>query len=186
LTGSPGQASPIAAAPPPTWTVRSSVPHEHDLERSLDRAEGLEQVVRILDGLATGRHDQVAAIDAGRLGEAALLDATDQDPGTLRQTDRAAHPPGDVGGRDGDAEACGLGRLAATQGLDPLAQGGIRRKGEVEALADPVRVDPDTSPRRRERPPTIRSERRGVFDAASIRRPPGPRNARTSPTPDRT
>ena len=117
--------------------------HQHEVERALQRAQGFEQVVRIGDGLTAGRDDQVACIDAGRVGQAVVLDATDEDAITLRETDRATHPPRDVGRSDRDTQARGAGRFAAAKRIHALTQGGVRGKGQVEALADAVRVDAD-------------------------------------------
>src|SRR6476661_8406919 len=113
---------------------------EPELEGRRDRAERLEEVVAVRDVVAAGGDEEVTGLDAGLGGEAVVLDAADQDAGTLRQADRAAQPPGDVRGRDRDPEAEALRRLAAAEGIDPGAQRGIDRQGQVEALADAVRV----------------------------------------------
>ena len=61
-----------------------------------------------------------------------------------------------------------LGRLAPGQGIDPLTQRRIGRQGEVEPLADPVRVETDEPAGRIDERPARRSRREGsgVLDAA--------------------
>ena len=151
-----------------------------DLVGAVDRREGGEQVVTIGDGLAGGLDDEVARLDPGRLGRAALLDATDQDAVTLRQADGSAQPPGDMRRGDRDAEPGPRGRLAEGQRIDALAQGRVGREGEIEPLADPVGVEADEPARRVDEGPTGRARgERGVCSTLpSMRRPPGPRNAR--------
>ena len=112
--------------------------------------------------------DQVAGFDPGGGGRAAVLDTLDEDAVTLRQADRSAHLPGDVARRDGDAEARAARRLAAAQGVDAGPKVGVGREREVEALADPVRVEADEPAGAVEQGATrrARGERCGVLDAA--------------------
>ena len=76
-----------------------------------------------------------------------------------------------------------VGRLAAAQRVDPRAQRGVGRQGEVEALADPVGVEADEPAvrvderaARRTRAPAARCARRCRRCAGR----PGPRNARAT------
>ena len=69
--------------------------HERELERRLEATERIEQVVGVADRLAAGGHDEVTSLDAGRLGQRPLFDATDQDAGTLREADGPSPAAGD-------------------------------------------------------------------------------------------
>ena len=167
--GHRGQASPVAVvAATDLDGPLVGAAHELDLERELERGERREQVVGVGDRLPAGLDDQVAGLDPGRRREAAVLDATDEDAVTLGQPDRSAHPPRDMRWRDGHAEARAGRRLAAAQGVDPGAQLGVGRQGQVEALADPVGVEADERPVGVEQRAAGRTgrERRGVLDAA--------------------
>ena len=82
----------------------------------------------------------------------AVLDAADEHAGPVGQADRAPQPPGDVARGDGDAErgrstATRRGRAQSTRAR-ASSSAGMR---EVEALADPVGVEPDERARRRRR-----------------------------------
>ena len=80
-------------------------------------------------------------------------------------------------GRDATPSRGRARRLAAAERVDALAQRGVGRQGEVEALADPVRVEPDEPSLGVEQRAAgrARRERRGVLDAA--RDPPAARAA---------
>ena len=138
-----------------------------DLERLAERAERLVQVVRVGDLATTGGDDEVARLDAGRVRERSVLDATDQDPGTIREPHRPAQPARDVVRGDRDPEADPFRRLAATQGGDASLELVIGRQGEIEALADPVGVEADQCARRIDERPARRARREGsgVLDA---------------------
>ena len=101
------------------------------------------EVVRVGDRLSAGLDDEVAGLDPGRCGKAPVLDATDEDPITLGQTDRTAHPARDVRRGDGHAEARASGGFATTQGIDPGTELGVGREGQVEPFADAVGVETD-------------------------------------------
>ncbi len=107
------------------------------------RAQRAEQVVDGADGLARGRDDQVAAGQAGLGGRAVLGDLADEQAVGVRQADRAAQPPGHVAGSDGDAELRRLDGLPAGQRVDPASQRLVGGNGQVEALTQAVRVDPE-------------------------------------------
>src|SRR5262249_44433689 len=68
-----------------------------------------------------------------------------------------------------DAEPRPLHGLAAAEGIDALAQRGVGGPGQVEPLADPVRVDRDDPAGRVDQRAAgrARGERRGVLDAAA-------------------
>ena len=138
--------------------------------------------VDVGDRLAGRRHEQVALGDPGRLGGRALLDATDEDPVELREPDRCAQPPGHVRRGDRDPEAGTLARLAAGQGVDAGLERGVGRQREVEALAHPVRVEPDERAIGVEErgPGRPGRERRRVLERAGDPAPAGPRNARST------
>ena len=103
-------------------------------------------------------------------------------PVTLRQADRPAHPARDVRRRHGDAESRPARRLAAAEGVDPLAQGGVGRQRQVEAFADPVGVQADQPAGRVEERAAGRAGASGAVCSTlpAMRRPPGPRNARST------
>ena len=71
-------------------------------------------------------------------------------------------------------------RLATAERVDPAAQGGVGRQGEVEPLADPVRVQADERPSPSTSAPPDEPGASGAVCSTlpAIRRPPGPRNAR--------
>ena len=92
---------------------------EADLERDLQRAERLVQVVPVRDGPPTDRDDEVARLDAGRRGKAPVLDPPDEDAVPVRQADRPAQPPGEVVRGERHAEARAPRRLPAAERIDP-------------------------------------------------------------------
>ena len=153
-----------------------------DLERDLERRERRLEVVGIGDRPCrrprrSGRRPRIPAAAAG-LPSSTPRTRTPSRSGS--PTDRRRRRA-DVRRRHGDTEARPRRRLAAAERVDPVAQRRVGRQGEVEALADPVRVEADEPARRVEQRPARRAgrERRGVLDAAarSAGRP-GPRNAR--------
>src|SRR6185503_7375028 len=142
--------------------------HDDELIGRLDRSECVLEIVRVDDGLASRRHDQVTDLDPGLSGGTAVLDAADQDAVTLRQADRASEPTRDVIRRDGHTEARSLDGLAFPQGVEAAAERRIGRQREIETLADPVRVQPDEPTLAVEQRPARRagSEGRRMLDAA--------------------
>src|SRR4029079_11038445 len=147
-----------------------------DIEWQLQGAEGVLQVVGVRDGAPTGRHDQITDCDACRSRSAALFDTADQDAVPLREADRAAKPTRDVVRGDRHTKARPFDRLTLAERLDPSAKRRVRGQGQVEALADAVRVKTDQPAFRVEQRPTGRpgSEGRRVLDAAGDRLPAGP------------
>ena len=63
------------------------------------------------------------------------------------QADGAPKAARDVRRCDRDPEARALRGLAAAQRVHPIAQGGVRRQGKVEAFAEAVRVDAEQATR---------------------------------------
>jgi hypothetical protein len=167
-------------------------PDDPELERRLERGESVLQVIGVADVTIAGLDDEVADLESGRGRRAALFDATDQDPVTLREADRPSQPTRDVVRGDGDAEALPLRGLAATQRIDPGLEGGIGGQGQVEALADRFVLIPTSFPSPSTSAPPDEPGARGAVCSMlpAIRRPPGPRNARsiaeTSPNVTRT
>jgi hypothetical protein len=78
--------------------------------------------------------------------DVAVLDPADQETIPLRKADGAPEPSGDERRRHRHAQAPPRRRLAATEGVDPGPELAIRRQGEVEALADTVRVEAEELP----------------------------------------
>ena len=113
-------------------------------------------------------------------------------PGALREPDRAPQPARHVARGDGHAQPQSLdGDSPVPSASTRASQRGIRRHGEVEALADPVRVEADELARRASTsaPPDEPGRQRSrVLDAAgdppaaraAERRATRPRRARTS------
>src|SRR5699024_5541609 len=62
---------------------------DRELEGSFQGDQGVVQIVGIGDGPVAGRDDEIAGLDPGLRRRAAVLDATDQHPVTVRQPDRA-------------------------------------------------------------------------------------------------
>ncbi len=74
--------------------------------------------IDVVDRLPGGSHEQVALGDPGRGRGRAILDATHEHAGTLREPDRLAQPARDVGRRNGDPQPRSLLGLAAGEGID--------------------------------------------------------------------
>src|SRR5436190_19501533 len=150
-------------------------PHDLQLDRQTVLGEDRRQGVRILEGLAGCLDEEVALADPGTRGRAAILDGPDEEPGAVAQANGGTKPTRDVGWSDRDAEPGPGNRFAAAEGVDALPQGRIRRPGEVEALADAVRVDRDDATLRVHEGAAGRAgcERGGVLDAAADLCPAG-------------
>src|SRR5262245_39847359 len=93
-------------------------PNDLDLERGLGGGQRLDEVVRLADRHPGHFDDQVALLDAGLVGIAAVLDAANEDPVALRQPDRATQPRRDERRRHSYTEPASLRRLAAPQRVD--------------------------------------------------------------------
>src|SRR6266511_4842923 len=98
--------------------------------------ERLVELVGVGDRLAAGLHEQVAGAQARPVGRAVFLDHPHQQAVPLGKTDRPAELPGHSGRRDADPEPRAGGGLAAAERLQPPAQLGVGRQGEVEAVAE--------------------------------------------------
>ena len=97
----------------------------------------------VVDVLAAGGDDQVAAPEPGAGAGATVLDQADEQSVPLGEADRAPQLAGHVGRRQPDAEAAGNGDLAGRQVAQAVPQRLIGREGEVEALAEAVGVQAD-------------------------------------------
>ena len=143
--------------------------HELQLDgAALRRLERVEQVIGTVYGLARGRHDQVALSEAGPGGRAVLGHLADEQALGVRQADGAPEPPGDVAGSYGDAKPWRHRRFPAGERIGPAPQRLVGGYGQVEALTEAVRVDPEQLPTGVEDRPARRAgqQRSGVLEAA--------------------
>ena len=88
-----------------------------------------------MNRLAGGRHDQVAAGEAGLGGRAVLGHVADEQALSVGQADGAPHPPGHVAGSDRDTELRRPDGFPAGERVDLSAQRLVGGYGQVEALA---------------------------------------------------
>src|SRR6185312_11857207 len=89
-----------------------------------------------------------AGCQAGTRGRAVFGDPADEQALGVGETHGAAQSPGHVAGSDRDAELRRPDGFPAGQCVDPAAQRLVGGYGQVEALAEAVRVDPEQLPLR--------------------------------------
>ena len=155
---------------------------ELDLERQLERVERREQVVGADDRPAAGLDDQVAGLDPG--AAARLPSSTPR----TRTPSRSGRPT-DRRIRRATCDGATATPSRARFGDSPRPSASIRarsavvgRERQVEALADPVRVEADQPAVGIDQRAAGRAGRegRGVLDAAGDPPAAGPRNARAT------
>ena len=135
-------------APPRTSPVtpRSSVPRTIVSSSVPPGSRGVERLVQRVDavdlGLAGG-DDQIAALDSGALGGAAVLDRAHEHAVALGQADRAAQPPRDARRRDRDAEPDASRRARRGRARRRARASRRRRAARGSGRVDPHRVDPE-------------------------------------------
>ena len=125
---------------------RSLLRAAHD--RQVELAGVRDLVERLVEGIdarqvaAGGADQQVAALDAGAGGRAAVLDTAHQQSLALGQPDGAAHPARHPRRGDRDPEPRSLRRLAATQPRRALLDGRGGRHREDQAAVETQGVQP--------------------------------------------
>ena len=97
------------------------------------RLERLEQIVHATDGLASRLHDQVACCEPGTRGWTVVLHKADQQTLSIRQTDGASQPSGNIRRRYSDTEPNAPFRLTLEPGRPP-------ELGETRRLGSPGRT----------------------------------------------
>jgi EmrB/QacA subfamily drug resistance transporter len=123
--------------------------HDVELEGATPRRlQHLEQVIDRGDRAAGCRHDQVALGEASPRRRAVVGDLTDEEAVGLGQAHGAAEPLGHVPGGDDDAKLWRRRGLAAGERIGLAAQRLISGNGQVEALPQAVRIDPEQLARR--------------------------------------
>ena len=90
-----------------------------------------------------GTHEQVAFTDSGGAGGGVVDDAANEQAVAFFESDGTAQFGGHVRGSEGDTETGALVAAPFAHRRDAVAQIGIGRAGEIEAVVDAVGVDAD-------------------------------------------
>ena len=104
------------------------------------------KLVRVGQGRTGGGDDQISFMDSRRIGRAVFLDAPNQNPVAVRQTHGPPQMPRHMTRRHRHPEPRPNGRLTARQGVDPGPQIVVGGQGQIEALAEALRVQPEQPP----------------------------------------
>jgi hypothetical protein len=95
----------------------------HQLDVVACRLERLEQIVDATNGFAGRPHDQVAGCQPGTRCWTVVLHKANQQTLSIRQTDGASQPSGNVGRRYSDTKPNAPFRLTLGQGVHPSSEG---------------------------------------------------------------